>query len=108
MHDRFAITEHPLTGARPELSIGQLEDLRRGAADAGDHLAYRWLVIAAHPVLMGWVSINRERHAVAHAIDAWESRCRRTGGRPWLRSFDDPRGDRPCPGCATCSPAVAP
>jgi hypothetical protein len=94
---------HPLAGRRADLTLAQLEDLARAAGDAGDHVAYLTIRLATAPGRLGWQPTEIELHAMAHAIDAWVGRCRRTGGRPWTRSFNDPKAERPCPGCEACA-----
>lgn len=96
------MTPHPLTDRRPHLSLEQLEDLLRGAIDADNRVASVVISLAIAPERMSWQPHEIERHAMAHAIDAWEGRCSRTGGKPWMRSFGDPMAERACPGCAAC------
>ena len=87
------------------LALDQLEDLARGAIDAHDRAAFVAISFATTPILLGWKPRDVELDALALAVDAWVGRCLRTGGKPWMRSYDDPTGTRPCPGCAACSTA---
>lgn len=94
---------HPLVGQRPGLSPDQLDHLSRSALDAGDRFAASVITIAMIPTKFGWKALPPEPDAMAYAIDAWEGRCRRTGGKPWTRTVIDPGADRPCPGCGGCA-----
>lgn len=95
-------TPHPLVGRRPGLSSLQLDDLVRGAVDADDRFAYRIITLAMIPAKFGWVALPIELDAMAYAVDAWVGRCRRSGGRPWMRAFGDALAERSCPGCEAC------
>lgn len=83
-----------------DLDPEQLQDLFRGAVGADDRRAYA-VVHAA----------RFDRDSMLLAILAWEGRCARTGGWPWLSEYRaswpapyrEAAGDRPCPGCAACS-----
>lgn len=96
------VAPHQRAGQRSGLSLDQLEDLARGAIDAGDRAAVTILGLAMVPARMCWTAKPIEIHAMAHAIDAWVGRCRRTGGRPWMRSVNDQKAERLCPGCEAC------
>lgn len=94
---------HPRAGRRPALSQQQLDHLVSSAVYADDRVAFRIITLAMIPAKFGWVALPIELDAMAHAVDAWEGRCRRTGGRPWTRSFGDPKAERPCPACEACN-----